>query len=42
LSQSNLIGDRSVPYMMPPERSIMIDYMYQFEMIKLIIEGRDK
>jgi CMP-N-acetylneuraminic acid synthetase len=38
LNQSNLIGDSSIPYIMPPERSLMIDYMYQFKLIKLIIE----
>lgn len=29
--QNNLIGKNPIPYFMPPERSIMIDYQYQFE-----------
>jgi len=38
MKQSNLIGGSSLPYVMPPERSIMIDYNYQFDMAKMIIE----
>ncbi len=39
-TQKNLIGERPVPYPMPPERSILIDYPYQFELIKLILENK--
>jgi len=38
--QSNLIGRSPIPYVMPPERSIIIDCPYQMEMIKLILSGK--
>ena len=42
LRQDNLIGVKPFPYFMPPERSILIDYPYQLEMIRLILEDRKK
>jgi len=40
LKQSNLIGDKPFPYIMPEERSIDIDHPYQLELIKMIIKSR--
>ena len=38
--QDNLIGDRPVPYFMPPERSIDIDEPYQKTLVELLLKGR--
>lgn len=34
----NLFGDNPIPFEMPPERSICIDYNWQLELIRKIIE----
>lgn len=39
--ERNLFGKNPIPYIMPPERSIYIDYKWQFDLIKLIIENRN-
>jgi CMP-N,N'-diacetyllegionaminic acid synthase len=39
---SNLIGDNPIPYYMPPERSLMIDYMYQFDLVEAILKNASK
>ncbi|MHA1853344.1 MAG: acylneuraminate cytidylyltransferase family protein [Candidatus Heimdallarchaeaceae archaeon] len=36
-SQNNLIGERPIPYIMPPERSIIIDNQFQIELIEMIM-----
>jgi CMP-N-acetylneuraminic acid synthetase len=41
-NQDNLIGQRPFPYVMPPERSIALDYPYQMEMVKLLLAQRQK
>jgi len=38
LNQSNLIGDMPIPYIMPPERSILIDYPFQLKMIEALLK----
>lgn len=40
LAQYNLIGDRPIPYLMPEERSIAVDYPYQMELIGRILAAR--
>ena len=37
--QKNLIGDNPIPYVMPKERSVSIDYPYQFDCVRGIMEG---
>ncbi len=39
-SQVNLIGERPVPYIMPPERAIDIDDPFQMDLVRLILELR--
>lgn len=41
-NQNNLIGVKwnPVPYVMPPERSIAIDYQYQFNLAQNVYKGR--
>jgi len=39
--QNNLIGQQPIPYIMPPERSFTIDYPYQFEMVRLLLNERN-
>jgi CMP-N,N'-diacetyllegionaminic acid synthase len=41
-SQHNLIGERPIPYVMPPERSIALDYPYQMEMVSLLLARHQK
>jgi CMP-N-acetylneuraminic acid synthetase len=36
-NQHNLIGERPFPYVMPPERSVALDYPYQMELVKLLL-----
>lgn len=36
-SQRNLIGEKPYPYTMPPERSIILDYSYQIELVKKLL-----
>jgi CMP-N-acetylneuraminic acid synthetase len=36
-NQNNLIGERPFPYIMPPERSVALDYPYQMELVKLLL-----
>ncbi len=38
MSQNNLIGLNSTPYIMPPERSITIDYPYQKDLVERMFE----
>ena len=38
MSQNNLIGFNSTPYIMPPERSITIDYPYQKDLVERMFE----
>ncbi len=40
MSQKNLIGDKPIPYIMPPERSILIDYPFQLKLIEIILKER--
>jgi CMP-N,N'-diacetyllegionaminic acid synthase len=41
-SERILFGDSPIPYIMPPERSFYIDYPWQLEIIKLLIENNKK
>lgn len=36
LDQDDIVGEGSIPYVMPYERSIDIDYPYQMDLVKLI------
>jgi len=40
--QSNLIGKKPLPYVMPPERSIDIDDKFQFNLAELLMEKEIK
>ena len=42
MSQNNLIGLNSIPYIMPPERSITIDYPYQKYLAECMLEINKK
>ena len=37
LEQSDIVGENSIPYIMPFERSIDIDYQYQMDMVECIM-----
>lgn len=38
LKQNNLIGNFPMPYYMPPERSIMLDYPFQLDMVRRVFD----
>lgn len=38
MRQHNLIGDAPYPYIMPAERSLLIDYSFQLELVRLMLE----
>jgi len=40
LKQTNLIGKRPLPYIMPAERSHLIDYGHQMEIVRLLMSGK--
>lgn len=37
--QRNLIGEKPFPFIMPPERSITLDYPYQLELVKILLSN---
>lgn len=40
MGQHNLIGSGALPYIMPPDRSIDVDWLYQLELIEILLERR--
>lgn len=42
LEQSDIVGSSSIPYVMPYERSIDIDYIYHVQLIELIMKASSK
>jgi CMP-N-acetylneuraminic acid synthetase len=40
--QNDIVGIDSIPYIMPFERSIDIDYQYQMNLVELIMKDNKK
>lgn len=41
LEQADIVGEEAIPYIMPHERSIDIDYDYQVQLVKLLLAARE-